>query len=232
MICKISKNTRKLIQNFILIKKKMRHFKCPDEKLKGPTKEIIVKKREKNRNNKLCQSCEDSLRKAHPSVNMAGMALICFVQSVVTTSQTAPRCNQLLMSGDPLLSVTACPRTEQFLPEVTQGNIKGQAVDFSIPLFQYSLADATDTYPKSLQHVIYKSVNCKDLQCFVRIGSSFIFIADKIPFLFRFLVRFFIILLKRQRSGCLSCKTTIICNHRLCAFFGVFENIVSFLFFF
>jgi hypothetical protein len=54
MICKISKNTRKLIQNFILIKKKMRHFKCPDEKLKGPTKEIIVKKREKNRNNKLC----------------------------------------------------------------------------------------------------------------------------------------------------------------------------------
>ncbi|KAJ6990173.1 hypothetical protein NC653_018648 [Populus alba x Populus x berolinensis] len=76
---------------------------------------------------------------------MAGMALICFVQSVVTTSQTAPRCNQLLMSGDPLLSVTACPR-------MTQGNIKGQAVDFSIPLYQYSLADATDTYPKRLQH--------------------------------------------------------------------------------
>ena len=56
MIRKISQNTRKANSNpwinFFFLKK--RHFKCPDEKLKGPTKEIIVKKREKNRNNKLC----------------------------------------------------------------------------------------------------------------------------------------------------------------------------------
>jgi hypothetical protein len=41
MIRKINQNTLKANSNpCINLKKKKRHFKCPDEKLKGPTKEL------------------------------------------------------------------------------------------------------------------------------------------------------------------------------------------------